>query len=212
MKRYSISIILSFVLFVVLVSSADAQVGRGKFGFGLSAAGNMLKGDWKTTDPGYGVNADLSYALGYNLGLLGTFGFDAYSGKTSLDQRVLSTTFQVKLAVTYDFLPQNLVNPFLFGGGGIVHFSPRFEDGDALTSGRVRSWDFAANGGVGVDIFLNESWSAVLMGEVVLTRNEQVDGIDAGAYYDAMTRVSIGVRYYLFDRSTVQRIVNTLTR
>jgi hypothetical protein len=212
MKRYSNSTILLFVLMCLVARSADAQVGRGKFGFGLSAAGNMLKGDWKTTDLGYGATADVSYSLGHNWGLVGTLGFDSFSGTTSLSQDVLSTSFQGKFAVTYDFLREKMIDPFLFAGGGLVYFSPRLDNGAALTSGKIRSWDLTANGGAGLDIYVSESWSIMLMGEVVLTRNDQIDGVDAGAYYDAVARVSVGVRYYLFDRSTVQRILDTVNR
>jgi hypothetical protein len=206
------TIVAFLFLSLLFTSSANSQVGRGKFGFGISAAGNMLKGDWKTTDPGYGVTTDVSYSLGRNWGLLGTLGFDTYGGITSLNQNVLSTSFQGKLAITYDFLRNKPIDPFLFAGGGLVFSYPRLDNGASLISGKNQPWDFSGNGGLGFDIYVNESWSFMILGEVVLTRNDLIDGVDAGAYYDALTRVSIGVRYYLFDRSTVEEIVKTVEK
>ena len=185
-----------FITSLICFSFSHAQVGRGRIGIGVSAAGNILKGDWKTTDPGYGLSADVSYSLGHNLGILGTLGFDSHGGKTKLEQPTLSNTYQGKLVVTYDILPLKKVDPFLFAGAGLLFYYPRYEDGAALIEGN----DFTFNSGIGVDIFLNKSWSVIVMGEAVLTRNDKIDGFDDGSYYDAIASVSVGVRYNLFDK------------
>jgi hypothetical protein len=211
MKRYSKSTIFTIVLLVILASSADAQVGRGKFGFGVSASGNMLQSDWKTNDPGFGASADISYLMGENWGLLSTLGFDTFNGKNSANQTVLSTAFHGKIALTYDFLRDKPLNPFVFAGGSVVFYNPRVDKGQVLLSGANRPWEFCLNGGIGVDYFLNESWSVIVSGEAGYMIDDWLDGY-GGPSNDIIQRVSVGVRYYLFDRSTVQRIVATSTR
>jgi hypothetical protein len=57
-----VALFLSFLL----AAPSMAQVGRGKFGFGLSVSGNTMQSDWATTDPGFGGSADISYSFGKN--------------------------------------------------------------------------------------------------------------------------------------------------
>jgi hypothetical protein len=93
----------------------------------------------------------------------------------------------------------------------VVFYNPRVDKGQVLLSGANRPWEFCLNGGIGVDYFLNESWSVIVSGEAGYMIDDWLDGY-GGPSNDIIQRVSVGVRYYLFDRSTVQRIVATSTR
>ena len=213
MKRYFSALTLSFTLLGILVSSADAQVGRGKFGFGLSGACNMLQSDWKTNDIGYGAAADLSYALGDNWGLVSRLGVDNFYGKNSASQSVLSTAFTGQLGITYEFLRDKPLNPFLFAGAGLVFFYPRTSNNLALLkSGKDQLWDVTVHAGLGFDYFLDESWSIIVCAEGGMIAGDTIDGYGAGGSNDMYGRASMGIRYYLFDRSTVEKIVETVRR
>ena len=212
MKRYSNSTIFTIVFLVILASSADAQVGRGKFGFGLSVAGTRLQSDLKTDDFGLGASADLSYVLGNNWALVAKVGVNNYNGKNTSNQSVLSTVFYGNVGVSYDFLPAKQIDPFLFGAVGLGFYTPRIDNGAALTSGKYQMWDMSVSGGVGLDYYIDESWSVIFAGQAGMLLNDQIDGYKAGDYNDIFGQVSIGIRYYLFDRSAVQRIVDKLIR
>ena len=212
MKRYFIALTLSAILIGSLVSTADAQVGRGKFGIGLSAAGNMLQSDWKTNDIGLGASADFSYALGSNWGLVSKLGLNTFTGKNTANQSVLSSVFYGNIGVSYDFLRDKPIDPFLFGRIGLAFYVPRVDNGPALFSGAYQMWDMSFSGGVGVDYFIDESWSLVVTAEAGMLTNDQIDGYKAGGSNDISGQVSVGIRYYLFDRKTVERIVETVRR
>ena len=198
---------------IALISSADAQLlGRGAFGFGLSAGGNMMQSNWKTKDPGYGAAIDLSYSLGHHWGLASSLGFDEYKGQNWSNQNVLSTTIHGSLGLSYAFLPDKHLNPFIFAGPGIVYYRPRIDNGAVILDGKVKTWEFALMGGVGFDYYLSESWSVIVTGEAGLMGNDIVDGYAGGKGNDILQRVSIGVRYYLFDRSTVEKILEAVRK
>jgi hypothetical protein len=210
MNRRCAYFVLVVASSIVFISSVYAQVGRGAFGFGLSVDGNMLQSDWKTNDPGIGASADLSYSLGHNWGLVSRLGVDTYYGKSKANENVLSTSFRGDLSLSYDFLRSKPLNPFVFVGAGFVFYYPRIDGGAVLTSGKYQPWDMALNGGLGFDCYINESWSIVLTGEATMMGNDQIDGYKAGGSNDIIGRVSLGIRYYLFDRSTVEQIVKTV--
>ncbi len=189
-----------------LLAATNAQVGRGRFGFGLSAGPALLQSDLKTNDLSYGASADISYALGSGWGLKSSLGFDSYSGKDYSNQSILSTVFRGDLTVTYDFVPREPFNPFVYGGGGLMFFYPRIDNGASLISGKNQPWSPYLVGGLGIDYFINESWSLMLTAEGTSLFTDRVDGISAGVN-DSFMRFSIGIRYYLFDRSTVEKIV-----
>lgn len=211
MNKLALSTLVVLVLLGCLSFPAEGQVGRGKFGVGLSASGNMLQSDWKSNDPGYGASVDISYAIGNDWGLLAALGFDSFSGKDPADLNVLATAFHGRLAGSYDFLPNKILNPFLFAGAGLSYYFPRVDNGRALLSGKDRPWDVFVNGGIGVDYFLDESWSIIVTANATMMGSDNFDGYAAGSN-DIIGRVSVGVRYYLFDRSTVQRIVDAVQK
>ena len=212
MKTKLITLTVVGLLLGTIVQPIQAQVGRGKFGIGLSAAGNMLNSDWKTNDIGLGAAADFSYALGSNWGLVSKLGLNTFTGKTSANQSVLSTVFSGNIGLSYDFLRSKPIDPFLFGHAGLAFYTPRIDNGPALTSGANKMWDMAFGGGVGVDYFIDESWSLVVTAEAGMLLNDQIDGVKAGGSNDISGQVSVGIRYYLFDRKTVERIVGTVGR
>lgn len=212
MKRSFVALTLSAILIGSLVSSSHAQVGRGKFGFGLSLVGNTLQSDWKTNDIGFGAAADLSYGLGNNWGLISKVGLNSFSGKNTTNQNVLSTVLYGNIGISYDLLPDKPLNPFLFGRVGLAFYSPRIDNGDALTSGKYQMWDMSFGGGLGVDYYVSESWSLIVTAEAGMLTNDQIDGYKAGGANDISAQISVGFRYYLFDRSTVQKIVDLVRR
>jgi hypothetical protein len=212
MKTNLIILTVVGLLLGTVVQSTHAQVGRGKFGIGLSAAGNMLQSDWKTNDIGLGASADFSYALASNWGLVSKLGLNTYTGKTTANQSVLSTVFYGNIGLSYDFLREQPLDPFLFGRVGLAFYTPRIDNGAALISGANQMWDMAFGGGVGVDYFIDESWSLVLTAEAGTLTNDWIDGTGGGGSNDISGQVSVGIRYYLFDRKTVERIVDSVRR
>jgi hypothetical protein len=170
-----------------------------------------MQSDLKTNEVSYGASVDLSYALENNFGLTSSLGFDSYSGKNYANQNALSTVFRGHFAASYDFLPKQVLNPFVYGGGGMMFFYPRIDNGPSLITGWSNPWNFYLVGGVGVDYFIDESWSLIVAGEGTYTFSDRMDGYKSGVD-DSFLRVSVGVRYYLFDRSTVQRIVDAVRR
>ena len=211
MKRYFVALTLSITLLGILVSSAQAQVGRGKFGLGLSLSGNTLQSDWRTNDLGFGGSADISYSFGYNWGVVSALGIDQFQGVNNLNQNVVSTVFRATLALSYEFLPDNPMNPFVFVGGGWMLYTPRVVDGGGLISGRYPPYDLLAFGGVGVDYYVSESWSIIVRGGAGMMGTDAADGSTTGSN-DLFGHVSVGIRYYLFDRSTVEKIVDSVRR
>ena len=201
-----------FILSIVLLSIAGAQVGRGRFGFGVSAGPALLQSDLKTNDVGYGASADLSYSLGHGWGLMSSLGYDAYTGKDNTNQTIYSNVFRGDLALTFDFLRSKPFNPFVFAGGGVMFAYPRNVNGIALVSVKSQLWDSYAVGGLGIDYFINESWSVIVTAGGAYTSTDLMDGKLGGGKNDTFARGSIGVRYYLFDRSTVEKIVEAVQK
>lgn len=203
-----VALLLSFLL----VTPSMAQVGRGRFGIGLSLAGNTLQSDWKSSDPGLGASVDASYSIRDEWSLVSSFGMNSYSGKDAGNQTVLSSVFYGNVGLSYDFLRDKPLNPFLFANVGLAFYAPRIENGGALFSGVHQMWDLSFGGGVGVDYFIDESWSVIVTAGAGKITNDQIDGYKAGAPNDIFGQVSVGVRYYLFDRSTVEKIVDSVRR
>jgi hypothetical protein len=116
------------------------------------------------------------------------------------------------IGVSYEFLPASQIDPFLFAKVGVGFYTPRIKNGPALTSGKYQMWDLSVGGGLGFDYYIDESWSLILAGEAGMLLNDQIDGYKAGGSNDIFGQVSVGIRYYLFDRSTVQRIVDAVRR
>ena len=211
MKTKIITLTVVGLLLGTNVQPIQAQVGRGRFGIGLSAVGNMLQSDWKTNDIGLGGSADFSYALGSNWGLVSKLGLNSFTGKNSANLNVLSTVFYGNIGLSYDILRDHPINPFLFGHAGLAFFTPRTDNGAAVPGG-YQMWDMAFGGGVGVDYFIDESWSLVVTAEAGTLTNDWIDGYKGGGSNDMFGQVSVGIRYYLFDRKTVERIVETVGR
>ncbi len=210
MKTSTLTLGRIILILFVLVQSGQAQVGRGKFGFGLSAGPALLQSDLKTNDVGYGASADMSYGLGSGWGLLSSVGFESYSGKNNTDQVIYSNVFRGDLTVTLDFLPSKPFNPFIYAGGGAMFAFPRDANGTPLYRMKRQLWDSYAVAGLGIDYFINEAWSLIVTAEGTATTTDLIDGISNGGRKDSFVRCSIGVRYYLFDRSTVEKIVKTV--
>lgn len=211
MRRNFISVVVVFLAFGFAAQPLHAQVGRGAFGFGLNVGGNMLQSDWKTDNPGFGASADVSYSLKSNWGLASSLGVDQFRGVNKLNQNVASTIFRASIAVSYEFLRDKPVNPFIFAGAGWMLYTPRVVGGGALFNGQYPPYDVLAFGGVGIDYYVNESWSVIVKAEAGMMGTDAADGYVTGSN-DTFARVSIGIRYYLFDRSTVERIVDTVTK
>lgn len=212
MTRYFSAILLVVFLLGFIPTIAEAQVGRGKFGFGLSFVGNAMQSDWKSTDVGFGGSADLSYALGSGWGLVSKVGVNSFTGKNTASQNVLSTLLYGNLGLSIDILPSQPLNPFLFGTVGLGFYTPRIDNGVALTSGAAQMWDMSVSGGLGFDFFISESWSFMITAETGMLLNDQLDGYKVGGTNDIFGQVSVGIRYYLFDRSAVEEIVEKVRR
>jgi hypothetical protein len=117
----------------------------------------------------------------------------------------------LNLYLSADLMPNNVWNPFVFAGPGIVFYDPKDDAGGRAYSNSIpiSSFDINYGGGVGVDYFLNEFWSLTLMGEYVLTNSAYYAGSAAGnnTNSDSFMRVSLQVRYYFFDQPFIVKLL-----
>ena len=206
---------LGFVLLLVglYTSPMHSQMRDGKFGIGLFGSGNLLYSDAAKNEPGLGGSMELTYALLHHWGLRASFGYDGFKGKDSDGLQVLSATYYGDFAVSYNFTLHHMFNPFIFAGAGVMNYYPRKQLStghyDYLLSGpNDIPWSSALIGGVGCDFFINEFWSISITAQGGWLMSDNIDNIIAGGN-DSFARISIGFRYYLFDKNFVKKMIET---
>jgi hypothetical protein len=195
-----------FLLFVCLFSmSLSAQTRSGKFGIGLGAGGTYLLGD--ATNPNLGYSGSLSafYSIIPGLGVRANAGIEQLGWK-STNKNITTDCLYDNLVLSADFLPNHAINPFLYGGGGIVFFDPKDKDGNRAAN--QSSFDMQYIVGGGVDYFLSEFWSVTAKGEYVMT-NSKYYGYFSNSN-GSFIRASLEVRYYFFDQTFITKMLEAI--
>lgn len=201
---------LAVIVSTMLASVAFGQVRVGKLGIGLRGDAYMFQADHKSTKNTPGGGLDVNYSLWENIGIrMAVGGGSLQSKNTNTGLRHTTSIFYGNFYVSGDFMPNSSFNPFVFAGGGLFYFDPRW-DATGLSSakgGLLTSF----SGGAGVDYFLSEFISISLSGEYVLSSTDRLDGEKiSGTSSDSYQRFSFGIRYYFFDQDFITKILKAL--
>lgn len=199
---------LFVIISTLLVSAAFGQVRVGKLGIGVRGDGYMFQADkGQKTYNTFGGGLDVNYSLWENIGIRLAVGGGSLQSKDLLKGVHTTSIFYGNFFVSGDFMPNSSFNPFIFAGGGLFYYDPRWDaPGISPAKGGMRT---SFSGGAGVDYFLSEFISLSLSGEYVLSSTDNLDGTIGGAD-DSYQRISFGVRYYFFDQDFITKILKAL--
>ncbi|MGD1046129.1 MAG: outer membrane beta-barrel protein [Bacteroidota bacterium] len=213
MKTKQKELILFLLLIGLCATTLQSQMRNGKFGIGIFGSGNLLNSDLAKNELGLGGSVELIYALQHNWGLRSSFGYDGFRGKGSDGYQVLAATFYGDFAVSYNLTLHRMFDPFIFAGAALMTYYPRKELSNGvqylLSGPNDVPWSSALIGGLGCDFFINEFWSISISVQGGWLMSDNIDNIISGGN-DTFERVSIGVRYYLFDKDFVKKMIETI--
>jgi hypothetical protein len=213
MKKSDFRLVSVAVLILAFVSVSFGQMRVGKFGVGLAGTGYyFLQSNLKTPDPSGGGAVSLTYSIANHVSLRSLLGVGYLAGKQAASllyptgRSIETNIYHWDLALAFDFVPNGRFNPFIYVGGGLLWFDPRDKNGAPLTGGAVPRFDTNFLGGIGFDYFFNEFWAVSVSAEGVGGFNTWLDGTN-GSMNDSYGRVSVGIRYHLFDQSFVKKML-----
>jgi hypothetical protein len=199
------------ILVLVITIPGFSQTRVGKLGIGVEGSMQYMLGAGVTNpSPAYGGGVNFSYSVIEGLGLRGDFCYSPISWKGANTMTFSPDMASLNLYVGSDLLPNGTFNIFPFIGGGLAIFDPRNDQGAPATSGGIPkgSFDIHMIGGLSIDYFLSEFWSASLMGEYVITGSPYYAGsVVPNTGNDSYMRVSLQVRYYFFDQSFITKLL-----
>ena len=201
------SVALGIFTFVA-IHLVSAQLREGKFGIGLSISGNKMLSDLPTNDINFGGSLDYTYALTDNWGIRGSVALDGLKGKTALGEKISSPVISANFAASYEFSPEERVNPFVFLGFGLLYLNPIKSEQQALIGPSDQPYDAALVGGFGVDLFVDPIWSVTLLVRGSRLIHDKLEGIRGGTSVDSFGTVQIGFRYYLYDYFSIMKILS----
>ncbi|MCX7985044.1 MAG: porin family protein [Bacteroidetes bacterium] len=193
----------------VAVTSLFTQTRSGKLGIGVSGNLDYILGDGKAQSKlGGDGGASLFYSPTNYLGLRANFGIGKLRWETvTIPKRTKITDYLYGGGyISLDMSPTSVLNPFIFGGGAVVFFTPRRADG-TFKPGNI--FDIHISGGAGVDYFLSEFWSITFKGEYVYTGSRYYNGDDTSGK-DSFLRAGVEIRYYFFDQSVIKKLLDAL--
>jgi hypothetical protein len=219
MSKYSFSCLIVLILILVIANPGLSQTRVGKLGIGIDGSMQYALGAAPlSASPGIGYGINLSYSVMEYFGIRAKFCANQLGWTTSSwlgSKSVTTDLMSLNFYVSADLMPNSNFNVFPLVGGGLVFFDPRNEVGTRNT-GAVSSNDLNYILGAGADYFINEFWSVSLMAEYVLTNNPHyVGNTDSKDPYppnlklkdDSFLRVSLQVRYYLFDSAFITKLL-----
>jgi hypothetical protein len=214
MKKSDFRLVSVAVLILAFVSISFGQMRVGKFGIGLAGTGYyFLQSNLKTPDPSGGGAVSLTYSIVNHVSLRSLLGVGYLAGKQAASllyptgRSIETNIYHWDLALAFDFVPNGRFNPFIYVGGGLLWFDPRDKNGAPLTGGAVPRFDTNFLGGIGFDYFFNEFWAVSVSAEGVGGFNTWLDGTN-GSMNDSYGRVSVGIRYHLFDQNFVKKMLD----
>ena len=172
-------------------------VVKGRWGFGFNGGEQYYFGDYtdsRLRPTGellirYGMSSVFSLQLSGGLGKLA----DSWNFRTRM--------VHANLKMVMNLFPHKRMTPFVFVGGSILNFWPEDDEGIEIerdrTLGNQWGWRPAAVGGLGVEYFISENWSATLSMEHFFTFTDALDGLVAGKWDDHLVCTRLGLHYYL---------------
>ena len=218
MQNSSVRVISILVLVVVLVTVGLAQTRVGKFGVGVAGTGYyFVQSGLSTNDPSGGGAVSLSYSVAENVSLRSLLGVGYLAGKQKASalypygRPIETNLYHWNLAISFDLMPHDQFNPFIYAGGGLLWFDARGSDGSQIVGGGVPRFDTNYLAGIGFDYFFDEFWAITLSAEGVGGFTSQLDGWKTGTN-DMYGRVSLGLRYHFFDQNLVKRMIDAFEK
>jgi hypothetical protein len=214
MSKSSFCCIMILILTIVIAIPVLSQTRVGKLGIGVDGSMQYLLGAGTTnSSPAFGEGVSISYSVMENFGIRGKFCYSPVNWKSGSGNLFSADIMSLNLYAGSNLMPNSTFNIFPFIGGGLAVFDPRDNNGGrAIADGKpVLSFDYHIIGGVSLDWFLNELWSANLMGEYVLTNSQYYAGnAEGNMNKDSFMRVSIQVQYYFFNSAFITKVLNSL--
>ncbi|MCX6122905.1 MAG: hypothetical protein NTX44_14940 [Ignavibacteriales bacterium] len=214
MSKFSFSYFIILILILVMSIPGVSQTRVGKLGVGVDASIQYMLGAGATNpSPAVGGGVSLSYSVMQYFGLRGKFCYSPITWKGGTPTTFTTDMMSLNLYAGSDLMPNSTFNIFPFIGGGVAIFDPRDDNGKRAYVGAipVSNFDFQMMGGLSIDYFFSEFWSASLMGEYVLTNSAYYAGSAGGikniSNNDSFMRASIQVRYYLFDSAFITKLL-----
>ena len=213
MKQHGLTAVLVIACTIFVFTGAIGQTRSGKLGVGIDVSGQYVLGAGSTTSgvgPGGGIS--LFYSPWEYIGLRSNLVYNQLSWTAFNSNASRSATTDVmsgNFYLSFDMAPRSSFNPFIFGGGGVALLDPKNENTGYRALG-PSNFDIHYSGGIGADYFLNEFWSVTLMGEYVLTNAKNYVGANSATLAtgnDSFARVSLQVRYYLFDENFITKLL-----
>lgn len=201
--------VLSVVLLALLgTATGAAQLREGKFGIGLSIAGNRMASDLPTNEFNVGASVDYTYAILEHWSLRGGVAFDGLKGKTAAGETIMSPVISATAVLAYDLMPHPHLNPFGFLGVSLLYLNPVKNQSQALIGPSDQPWDAAIVGGIGLDYFVDPIWSITVQVRMASMLKDKLEGIRGGSARDAFGAIQVGFRYYLYDYFFLRKILS----
>jgi hypothetical protein len=203
------SIRIGLAAVFMITGTAFCQLRTDKLGVGLTGTGSSFRGDSPSSGTRYGGCLSLMYSVASHIGIRATFQFDQmqFTQDVTRFQYVIHV-LSGNLALSYDFMPNSRLNPFLLAGIGRAYDSGIGIDQQTILPGS--GFDVHLLVGGGLDFFASEFVSMTLMEEYVMTGSDLYDGLKAGGGNDRYLRTSVQIRYYFFDETFLKKILDAM--
>jgi curli production assembly/transport component CsgG len=154
---------------------------EGGFLTGLTDYSNMKNKDYE------GIEIKVPLINNLDLGLS--------AGKGVLEsEKIFSTDmYPITLKLFYNFAPDNFINPFVYGGIGLLQYYFNKQFGK-----RIENENSAINFclGIGTEFNIYKTFSLNLKIENDMPLNDELDGIKNGKWYDTFWDARIGICFY----------------
>ncbi|SFH86936.1 CsgG/HfaB family protein [Halpernia frigidisoli] len=155
---------------------------RGKFGIGVNAESNTIKGDYNNAvmKPGYKINAKYFINDHFNIELnFAKFELE----NTDIFKRKFSST---DLNLEFLLMPNDKFTPYLFGGLGYVGYSYSY----------FNHLKPKAQAGAGLEYLITNYLGLQAYGEYDFGFNDDWDGLVAGKRDDNILKFGLGLNFY----------------
>jgi hypothetical protein len=205
MSKHSFTFYVSLILVLLFVVPVSGQTRVGKLGVGGDLSMQTVLGAGSvSSSTGFGGGYNMSLSLMEGMSIRSKFAINQLAWK--IPGKTITTDFiSLNGYLSADLLPNGVLNPFIFVGGGVSFYDPKDSIG-ARPTRYVSSFDLQFCGGVGLEYFPNEFWSITLLPEYVLTNSQYYNG-PANSNNDSYLRVSLQFRYYFFDQSFITKLL-----
>lgn len=166
---------------------------------GISLSGGMQEywGDYRNPRPDPAGEVYLRYNLSPRVGFMLGGNYSRVSNK----DRFNTPLNLLEIKALWTLLPSKRISPFLTVGGGLLNYYPRDKSGKSMTVDKTLdepagNFVLAANYGLGLEYFMNETWSFHLLFDNHYTFTDQLDGTAHGRLKDGFWGARIGFTYF----------------